>query len=96
MLQTYLRRLLRKTDAEILALAAQAESLSGATSLSTLSQSAGFDVRSKETFLAACERAQTLREADPGCGPDIVPTAPGRYFRTNPFCAIGGNRHASF
>lgn len=97
MLPIYTRRLLRKTDAEILAIGADAERVSsGLTSISTLSQSMGLNTETAQIFLAAVEWAQTLREEDPSCGPDAVPRTAGRYVRFNPNAAITSGGFANF
>lgn len=87
--QIYLRRLLRKTNADIALIAEQAEKVvaGNSSSISTLSQSASFDMASAGRVLEAVELAQTMRENTAGggtpenCGPDRVSNSAGHVTR---------------
>lgn len=82
-----LKRLLRKTDAEIAAVGAAAERAlnASATSVSSLSQSVGIDLSNAQLVLAAVEKAQEMREANPDAGPESVSASgTGHYARLNP------------
>jgi len=75
----YLRRLLRKTDAEIAEIAEQAEKVAAGatTSISSLSQSASFSPEEAGAILEAVEEAQRIRDINPAAGPASVARASG-------------------